>query len=187
VQRRQHAGARLDEDHACHACIDDAVIARDDIDRQLLDGAGELNAGGPAADDDEGEMRGALGRIRFDFRRLERAQQARADEGRLLDGLHAGGEVAPVVVTEVVVDGARREHQVVVADGDAIGNDPSRREIDRLDLRQHHPRVLLIAQDGADRLGDIRRPEGRRRDLVEQGLKEMVVVAVDDQHVGGRA
>jgi len=132
-------------------------------------------------------VRSTLGRIGLDFRSLERAQQARADEGRLLDGLHAGGEVSPVLVTEVVIDGARCEHQVVVAHADAIGDDAAAREIDRVDLREHHPGVLLVAQDGPDRLSDVRRRERRGRDLVEQGLKEMVVVAVDDQHIGGRA
>src|SRR5262249_61760966 len=57
----------------------------------------------------------------------------------------------------------------------------------RLDLPEHHPSVLRITQDGADRLGDVRRPERRGCDLVKQRLKQMIVVAVDDQHVGGRA
>jgi len=76
VECGQHARARLDENHARHACVDDPVVARDHIDRQLLDGAGELNAGRPGADDDEGKVSGPLGRIRIDLRALERAQQA---------------------------------------------------------------------------------------------------------------
>jgi len=187
VQRGQHARPRLDEEHARHARIDQAVVARDHIHGQLLDGAGELDAGRPGADDDEGEVRGTLGRIDLDFRCLERAQQARADEGCLLHGFHAGGELPPLLVTEVVIDGAWREHQVVIAQLAASGAQPPRRQIDLLDLREHHSRVPLVAQDRADRLRDVRRRERRGCHLVEQRLEEMVVVAVDDQHVSGRA
>ncbi len=187
MQCRQHPRAGLDENHPRHAGIDDAIVARDHIDRQLLDSAGELDPGGPCADDDEGEVRRARTGIRFDFRALERAQQARADEGRLLHGLHPRRKMAPLLVPEVVVDRTRREHQIVVADSGSGGAHLARGEVHCIHLREQHARVLLVAQDGADRLGDVRRGERRGGDLVEQGLQEVIVVAVDDEHVGGRA
>jgi hypothetical protein len=90
-------------------------------------------------------------------------------------------------VTEVVVHGAGREQQVVV--GHAAGGrvEAARGEIDAVHLGQHHARVRLVAQNGADRLRDVRGRERRARDLVEQRLKQVVVVAVDDQHVSGGA
>ena len=69
----------------------------------------------------------------------------------------------------------------------AVGKDhPSRRQVDRGGLGQHDLDVLLAAEDPADRSRDVRRAEGGRGHLVEQGLEEVVVRAVDhrDAHRG---
>src|SRR5215472_3852543 len=44
-----------------------------------------------------------------------------------------------------------------------------------------------MAQDGPDRLGNIGRRQRRGRDLIEKRLKQVVVVAVDDGDLDGRA
>jgi len=46
--------------------------------------------------------------------------------------------------------------------------------------------VLLVAQNGADRLGDIGGRQCRGRDLVQERLEEVVIVAVDHRHLDGR-
>ncbi len=61
-----------------------------------------------------------------------------------------------------------------------------RGRIDASDFRHHHQGVGLAAQDESDRLSDIRRRQGRRGHLVEKRLKQMVVAAVDEQHVHRR-
>ena len=85
---------------------------------------------------------------------------------------------------EVVGGRANREHQRVV--GDPL-----------LPLDEHllgvrvdaddgsHPAldVGLVAQDRTHRVGDVAGVEPRRRDLIEQRLEGVVVVAVDDDHV----
>ena len=52
---------------------------------------------------------------------------------------------------------------------------------------EQHRDVLLVAQHPPDRRGDVARRQRRRRDLVQQRLEEMVVVAVDQRDADRRA
>jgi hypothetical protein len=52
------------------------------------------------------------------------------------------------------------------------------------DAAQQHSRVPPLSQDRADGLGDFWRGQARGGNLVEQWLKEMVVLAIDDYDVG---
>ena len=56
--------------------------------------------------------------------------------------------------------------------------------IDGGDFTQEHGRIPLLAEDVANRRSDLPRREFRRRDLIEQRLKEMVIRAVDQNHIG---
>ncbi len=187
MQRRQEALAGLHQDDARAARVGDPEVARDDVHRELLDRAGELDPRRAAADNDERQLRGARVRIRFGLRTLEGSQQPRADEGRLLHVLHTRCEGTPVLMAEVVVDRPGCQHQVVVGHRETRGCQAVVRKIDAGHLGQHDARVGLGAQDGAHRLGDVRRGERGGGDLVKQWLEQVVVVAVDDQHLGRRA
>ncbi len=114
MQCRQQPRARLDQDHARLARVGHPEIPRDHIDRQLLDGAGQLHAGRPAANDDESQVGGLLPGVRLEFSDLERGQHAGADQGRVLDRLHARREFVPLGMTEIIVHRAGGEDQVVV-------------------------------------------------------------------------
>ena len=183
MQRRQQPRARFHQDDARAACVGNTEVARDDIHRELLDRARQLHPGRTAADDDEGQVGLALGRIRLGLRALEGAQQPRTDERGFLHILHPRREGAPVIVTEIVIDRPRGEDQVVVLHRPAVGGQTAARKVDRAHLGEHDVRIPLGSQDGAHRLGDIRRRQRGRGDLVQQRLKEVIVVAVDDQHV----
>ena len=63
--------------------------------------AGQLDAGRPGADHDEGQPAFALGVVGGDLGLLERAEDAAAQLERVIDGLHAGREGGEVVVAEV--------------------------------------------------------------------------------------
>ncbi len=54
-----------------------------------------------------------------------------------------------------------------------------------VDLAEQDLGVLLLAEDRADRGGDVLRGESCRRDLVEHRLEEMVIPPVDDRHANG--
>ena len=87
----------------------------------------------------------------------------------------------PVVVAEVLVTGAGRDDQRVVGDRPAVRQDdlaPVGIEPDR--LAEEHGRVPVAAQDRAQRLGDVARRERPGRDLVEQGLEQVMVQPVDE-------
>ncbi len=75
MQRRQQPRARFHQDDARAARVGDPEVARDDIHRELLDRAGQLHPGRAAADDDEGQVRLALGR---DPTRSPRARRSAA-------------------------------------------------------------------------------------------------------------
>ena len=154
---------------------------------ELGDGAGKLDAGRPATDDHEGEETFLLGRIVGIFRVLEGDQQAPPDIGRVVDLLEAGRELLPFVVVEVAVPRARRQDEIVV--GDALGfggDDLLALGVHILDAPHENPDVRLVAEQDADRSRDIGRRKAGRRDLIEQGLEQVVVAPVDHGHPAGR-
>ena len=55
--------------------------------------------------------------------------------------------------------------------------------VDADGLAQQHARVLLLAQDEAERLRDVRRRERAGRHLVEERAEEVVVAAIDQRDV----
>ena len=57
--------------------------------------------------------------------------------------------------------------------------------VDRHDLVHQDLRVGVLAEDGANGLGDVGRGEDGERDLVEERLKDVVVAAVHDRYVDG--
>jgi len=62
-----------------------------------------------------------------------------------------------------------------------------RRGIDAGDIGHQHRCIVLLPQDVPDRPGDLRRRQRSGRDLIEQRLKAVVVLAIDQGHVDGRA
>ena len=126
--------------------------------------------------------------IRLGLGGLEGAQQTRADEGRLLHVLHARCKRAPVIVAEIVVDRPRGEDEVVVGHGGRAGDAgcaaPDRRRSTSPSmtraLRWERSMVRIGWAMSAGR-------ERRRGHLVEQRLEQVIVVVVDDQHIGRRA
>ncbi len=89
-------------------------------------------------------------------------------------------------MSEIVIHSPGRQNQGVERNRAVVHHERSRREIDSRNLAKHDQSVGLSAQDRADRLSDIGRREGRGCDLIEQRLKQMVVVAVDDQQIDRR-
>src|SRR5262249_20934848 len=83
---------------------------------------------------------------------------------------------------EVGVRRAGREHEVVVRDGlAAVDDDVAGDRIDLANLREQDLDVLLPAQDPPNRRRDIARRQGRRGGLIQQRLKQMVVVPIEER------
>src|SRR5262249_15632218 len=103
---------------------------------------------------------------------------------RILDVLEAEGCRRPLVMAEIGFTGAGRDDQVVVRDLMFADHHRAARGADGGYRPQHYARVALPARDRADRRRNIGRRQSSRRDLIEQGLEKVMVMAVDDRHVG---
>ena len=120
---------------------------------------------------------------------LEGEQDAPANRGGVLERLQAGRERLPFVMAEIGVARAGGEDQRVVGQRCAVIEQHAlRRDVDA--GRRVASSVVHfgpVAQQMADRPGDLRGRERRRRDLVEQRLEQMVVAAVDERDRDRRA
>ena len=81
---------------------------------------------------------------------------------------------------EIGVPCPGREHQRIEGDRLAIGHhDGVPLGVDADDVSEERRDVLVAAEQRPDRPGDLRGRERRGRDLVEEGLEQVMVAAVD--------
>ena len=82
--------------------------------------------------------------------------------------------------------GAGRHDQIVVRQAlAAIEYQLFGGGVNPVDVGQQHPEADLLAQDPADRRGDIAWGQSRRGHLVQKRLKDVVIVTIDDRHLAG--
>ena len=96
--------------------------------------------------------------------------------------LQPGRDGRPFRVVEIGVVGAGRDDERVVGDRSAVGDQdlaPLGIQTDR--LAEDDRRVALLAQDRAQRLGDVARRQRPGRDLVEQRLEQVEIAPVDER------
>jgi hypothetical protein len=117
---------------------------------------------------------------------LEGQQDVLANGGRVGGRLEAGSIARPLLVAEVALARAGRQHERVVLQAVAPARDDAPLRIDRGDVAQQHLGVGLMAQHAANRRADIGRGEFRCRDLIEQRLEHMMIGLVDHGHVHRR-
>ena len=158
--------------------------------RDLAHRAGHLHPGRAAADHGEGHPGVALGRVGGALGPLEGADDAGADVERVGQRLQARRVRRPFVVAEVAVRGAGGDDQVVPGDPlAAVDADAAAGDVDRLHLGLQDRQVAALhlpLQHVADRRADRRRAEAGGRHLVEQGLEQVVVGAVDEDDLDRR-
>ena len=184
AERAEHRGSRVEQDDAGLGGVDAPEVALEGAPRQLGDLTGHLDARRAGADDDEGHQPLDLGRGRRELGELERAEDAPAQLERVVDRLHARGVARELVVAEVGLSRAGRDDEGVVG-RDALApdrgvGDGARLEVDVGDLAEQHRGVLLPAQHLTRRGRDLALGEDAGRDLVEQGLEEVVRRAGDE-------
>ena len=183
----QHARPGLDEQDARLARIDVAKVAGQRVPRDFRERAREFRARGSGADHGEREAGIAFGRIGGGFRLFECGQHAAPDQERVVERLEPGGKLLPLIVSEVGVRGATRDEKVVVGNL-AIGQRHlPRGGVDAEHVAHVHGDVALVSQDVAQRRGDRRRGEAGRGHLVEQGLEQMMIAAIDQRDLDRRS
>src|SRR6185295_2326129 len=180
-KRREQIRTAFEKDDARGFGMDVAEIVTQRLSRDLGKRTRELDAGGSAADDDEREQPALRDRIALPFRGLERQQHPPSHLERIVQRLETRCARLPLRVAEVRVRRAGGDDQIVVGERSMIGDDRLRRRIDRADIGQQHLDVPLVAQDPADRRRDVSRGQRRRRHLIEQRLKDMVVVSIEQR------
>jgi hypothetical protein len=176
------AEAALEQHDAGAGGIDAAKVARDGLARDLGQRAGQLHAGGPAADHHRGQERALLGSVRLPLRLLVGDEHAAPDLERVLERLEARGQRLPVVVAEVGVTRPRGQDQAVVGELAVGQREAARGQVHGAHLRQQDRHVGRPAQDRAERGRDVGGVQRRGRHLVEQGLEEVVVATVQERH-----
>ena len=101
--------------------------------------------------------------------------------------LEAGRMRGPFVAAEIAVARAGREDQPVIVERARRCRAArcSGRASTPVDLVEQHADVARFGEDRADRRGDVGRRQGGGRDLVEQGLEQVMVAPVDQRDVDG--
>ncbi len=89
-------------------------------------------------------------------------------------------------MAEVAVARATRQHKVVIPDLEFAAEHDPLLQIDALDASEVNVDVRHVPELGADRNRDVRGVETRRRDLVQERLKQMMVPLVDKDDVDAR-
>src|SRR5215216_4996029 len=87
---------------------------------------------------------------------------------------------------EIGVLGSGRDDEIVVRNASSFCDNLVPRSIDARDLRQDDLRVFLPTKYAANRRGDIRGRQAGGRNLIEQRLEQVIIVAVDDGDVERR-
>lgn len=86
----------------------------------------------------------------------------------------------PGVIAEIAVRGAGGDDEMVVGDiAIAIHPHIASGDIDAGDFAHQHRDVFLFVENMPDRRGNRRCRQARRRHLIQQRLKQMVIAAID--------
>ncbi len=188
AESREDLLAAVEQPHLGAGRVDVLEVHRQYAVRQLRDLAGDLDAGGPPADDHEAEPGLPSLGVRGESSHLERPEDARPKLERVVDRLHPGRPARELVVAEVRLPGAGGDDQAVVRDLEphpvgAEGRDDAPFEVEPHDLRELDPRVSLPPQDVSNRRRDLALGENAGSDLVQQWLEQVVVDLVDKGHL----
>ena len=90
-------------------------------------------------------------------------------------------------MAEIGVGGARGQDEEVVRQLPVAEDQALAAKVDPGGVGQEDGRVALPAQDVAQGRGDVRRGEAGGGDLVQERLEDVMVVAVDERDLDGRA
>src|ERR1035441_3009240 len=177
----------LDEHDGGLARVDVAEVVAQGVVGDLAERAGQFDAGGAAAHDDEVQPGAARGGIRLALGALESEEEAAADRGGVFDGFEARRDGFPLVVAEVVVSGSGGNDQGVVGDCAIAQDDAAVGHIEVDGFAEEHFGVAIVLEHDTQGGGNFAGREPAGGHLVEQGLEEVEVAAIDQCDRYGRA
>src|ERR1700730_2672103 len=128
-------------------------------------------------------------RVFFGLRLFERQQDLISDGHRVCKTLQSRRELFEFVVAEVTVSNASRQDEVIVWEANPLAICVAHEDIFLIlvhsdDFSENDGCIPLLAQDSADRGSNLTWCQYRRRHLIEQRLKEVVVGPVDHNNFG---
>jgi len=130
----------------------------------------------------------SAGRFQFaSFYLFQYSFDATADFQCILNRFQAGSQGLPLGVTKVSMGSASGYHQIVIRKYRLVRNNATRFQIELSDFLKQHFNIGVSSQYPANRRGNFTRGQAGGRDLVKQGLKSMVVLAVHDSNLNGKA
>ena len=182
VEAWKYARSGLDKNDLGLGSIDIAELLREGRSGQLGDDAGKLDAGRSSADDREGQQSVADRGIAFQLGLLEGQQNAAADRRCVLQRLQPRRHRFPFVMPEIGMRRTGGQHQRVICYRlAALQCHHMCLAVDADDLRQQRRYLRPIAEKASDRPSDLGRGEQGGRNLIEQGLEQMMVTPVDQR------
>jgi hypothetical protein len=182
----QQARSCLDQQQVRLFRINGAEIGCQRLARQFNNGASHLDPSRPATDDDDGEEPFALARIGLHLRALEGEQQTSAHLRGVVDRLQAGRMGGPAVMAEIAMGRPGREHQNVIGNVAVRHDYAFAHTVDTSHRAQQHAGIVLAPDQTSNGPGDVGRRQASCRHLVEQWLKEVVVLPVNQGDVHRR-
>ena len=115
---------------------------------------------------------------------LKREQHTAANVRCIFDCLQPWRDLRPFLVSEVAVRGSGGDDQVVVCHDRSAGQRYlPRSRVDREHLVHHHFGIAILVQNRADGLGNVARRKHRKRHLVQQRLKGVMILPINDGDV----
>ena len=180
--------APVHQDHPHRGGLEGAELPSQATGGQLADLTGQFDPGGPGPDHHDGQPTLFLDGVGHQLGHLEGTEDAAPELEGVVEGLHPGSEEGELVVPEVGLGHPGGHDQAVVGILDRHpaghgGVDDPALEVEAGHLGQLHPHVLLPAHDVPQGRGDLARRQHPGGRLVEEGLEEMVIAAVDQCHV----
>ena len=156
---------------------------------QVRQGRREFHASRTCADQHESHLSRALVLVFSRCGKFKRAQDFRSDRFGVTKALQTRRISRELIVPEVAGAHAGRDHQIIerdLADARAWRRRLNRAgsNIDAGDLRQEYDDISLLRLELTDRCSDLSGREDRRRHLIEQRLKYVVVATVDENDLG---
>src|SRR5713101_788776 len=173
----------LEQNHANLTQVQIWIVLLEDMADELRECACHLDSGRPGANDRKRQHHPPLLRVLDPLRLLDAAQHPVAQRKAFIQQLQAECMPCQRRIAEEVALAAGRQHQVVVRQVAAIGLQDPVIQVDAGHLCLPEPNVAERPYQLPDRTRDLARIEECRSHLVEQRREQVVVVAVDQQHV----
>ena len=159
------------------------LVLHDQVD-DLRQRSRQLDACRASADDDEAQHAAALRLVLLDLvGALEHMEDMVADVQRFLQRLHREGILLDALHAEEIRRRARRQDEIIVGHLAVVRDDDLALLVQAAQSCHEEIDVLVVAEEGADGVGDLVRRKERSRKLVKQRLEKVKIAAIDDHDV----